>query len=148
MPEQLQLLQQMEEMEQFKYYNQLDAKEQQCIDEEEQHTQAWKIITPDEHTKAILAEGSSEAKAAQQRSLPTYVNPSMTQAGDTAKDPILIQSTQSSALNPTPIHVPISHLVPDHRCNPIPSLVRRPNPPQTNALPTIGGPSYTNQAAH
>jgi hypothetical protein len=67
--------------------------------------------------------------------------------GVCTSDPIHIHLTQSSVKPPTPTHIPISHLVPDHGQKPILSLVQRPNPLQLNALPMIGGSSYANQAA-
>jgi hypothetical protein len=149
-PEQLELLEKKEEMERFEYYDSLDAEEQHRMDEEERHVQAWKTMTPDERAEAILAEGRSEEQAAHQRSIPTYVNPLTAPPTGTATNPIPVPSTQSSGptINPIPVRVPISHLVPDQGRNPIPGLVQRPNPQQQNALPTIGGSSYANMAAH
>jgi len=80
-------------------------------------------MTPNEQAEAVLAEGGSEAQAAYQRSIPTYTNPLMTHAGDTCEEPIVILSTQTSGTTTDPIRIPISHLVPDHRCNAIPRLV-------------------------
>ena len=119
------------------------------MDKEEREVQAWKTMTPNERADAILAQGGSEEQAAHQRSIPTYINPLTAPSTGTAANPIPVPSTQSSGptLNPTHVRVPISHLVPDHGRNPIPGLVRRPNPQQQNALPTIGGSSYASTAA-
>ena len=148
-PEQLDLLQQKEELEYAEYYASLNTQEQQRIDEEEQHAQSWKLIMPDERADATLAAGGLEEQAALQRSTPTYINPLTGPPTGTAANPIPVLSTQSSgpAVNTAPSHVPISHLVPNHGRNPIPGLVWRPNPQQQNALPTIGGSSYTSTAA-
>jgi hypothetical protein len=106
-------------------------------------------MTPDERAEATLAAGGSEEQAAAQRSVPTYINPLTEPHSGTATNPILIPSTQSSgaARHTVPSRIPTSHLVPDQGRNPIPGLVRCPNPPQQNALPTIGGPSYASTMA-
>jgi hypothetical protein len=145
-PEQLELLQQKEEAERAEYYQQLDAEEQHRMNVEEQAVQQWNTLTPEERAEAILAKGGSEAEAACQHSIPTYINPLTTQMGVCTSDPIHVHSTQLSVNPPAPTRNPISHLVPDHGRKPIPSLVWCPNPPQSNALPTIGGSSYANQA--
>jgi len=148
-PEQLDLLQQREEQEYAKYYASLDAEEQQRTDDEEAQAQAWKLMTPDERAEATLAAGGLEEQAAVQCSIPTYTNPLTEPPLGTATNPIPIPSSQLSGASghTTPPHIPISHLVPDQGRNPIPRLVRRPNPQQQNALPTIGRSSYASTVA-
>ena len=131
-PEQLELIQQKEEAEYAEYYASLDAEEQQQMDDEERHVQTWKTMTPDERADAILTEGGLEEEAACQRSIPTYVNPLTGALLGDATNPIIVPSTQSSGqtTNPGPACTPFSHLVPNQGYNPIPGLVRHPNPPQ------------------